>query len=252
MSWRVIADEGHREPRRNLALDEALARCADGGRVLRLWRNERCVVLGRFQLREAELDLAACRELGVPVLRRFTGGGAVFHDPGNLNATLVLGRDDPLVRERTSHGLLPGVYGALLEPLAAAVRSLAGEAAADERAVWLRGRKISGVAAWLGAHAVLIHATLLVDSDLEALDRVLSGPGAPGDPRWERTRSRRVPVTSLTREKIGGIDRIEPAILAALGVGADRATGFTAAERGAADRLLAERYSRALWHAEGR
>ena len=157
------------------------------------------VVVGRSQIADAEVDADACRQLGVPVLRRFTGGGAVFHDPGNLNVTIVLRRDDPRLVDRPSLARVPGLYQLLLEPLAAAVSSLGVPARATERDVLVDGAKVSGVAALIGRRALLVHGTLLVDADLATLERVLDGPGAPGDPRWERTRSRRVAVTSLAR-----------------------------------------------------
>jgi lipoate---protein ligase len=255
--WRVLPDDGERDPIENLAREEALAACAGGVPTLRLWRSARCVVLGRAQLAEAEVDMAACRDLGVPVLRRFTGGGAVYHDPGNLNVSAIVARSDEMVRSRTARGLIPGVYGLLLGPMAVAIRSLDVAAVADDRALWVSERKISGVAAWLGTRAILVHATLLVDADLAVLARVLAGPGAPGNPRWERTRSKRVPVTSLAREgATTDPAAVDAAVIeaftgtAALGIGA--AGRLTETEQATATRLMAERYSRPLWHAEGR
>ncbi|WP_433333138.1 lipoate--protein ligase family protein [Spirillospora sp. CA-294931] len=114
----VIVD-GTRDPAWNLALDEALARSgearsttrpgpvrppstrppgprsaprdrASGGfPLLRVWQNDPCVVVGRFQSVGDAVDLAACASDGVRVVRRFTGGGAVYTDPGTLNFTLV-------------------------------------------------------------------------------------------------------------------------------------------------------------------
>ena len=95
---------------------------------------------------------------------------------------------------------LPGLYRLVLAPLAAAVRSLGVAAELTDRDIVAAGGKLSGVAAWLGGRALLVHATLLVDADLDALARVCNGPGAAGDPRWERTQSRRVRVTSIARE----------------------------------------------------
>lgn len=253
IAWRVLADDGQREPRVNLARDEALARCADGSPTLRLWRSDRSVVLGRSQLAEAEVDARACRDLDVPVLRRFSGGGAVYHDPGNLNVTLVVGREHPLVRAWIRRGPLRSLYGVVLEPLASVLRRIGVAATASDRSVWIGGRKVSGAAAWLGSRAVLVHATLLVDADLWALERVLAGPGAPDDPRWARTRSRRAPVTSLARE---GILPPDPAVIATAIVAAFTGGGavpgsLTADERTMAERLFVERYAHPAWHATG-
>jgi lipoate---protein ligase len=261
--WRVLPDDGERRPRLNLAREEALSACSHGVPTLRLWRNDRCVVVGRAQIVGAETDAAACREFDIPVLRRFTGGGAVFHDPGNLNVSVIAARDDAAVRAALGLGLA-GLYALVLGPLAQAVRALAGGATnvtTDERAAWIGDGKVSGVAAWLGSRAVLVHATLLVDSDLALLERALAGPGAPGNARWEHTRSRRVRVTSLAREGLAtNPDTVDAAVIAAFtgeagGTGAACATAgdlFTPEEQAATAGLLAERYERPEWHLEGK
>jgi lipoate-protein ligase A len=63
-----------------LALEEALVRACPPVPVLRVWQNPPCVVIGRAQQAAREADLAACAAAGVPVLRRASGGGAVYHD----------------------------------------------------------------------------------------------------------------------------------------------------------------------------
>lgn len=82
------------DPRRNLACDEALGdnfEAADGGEVLRLWEPAGYfVVVGYSNRVTAEVNVAACEERGIPILRRFSGGGAVLQGPGCLNYTLVL------------------------------------------------------------------------------------------------------------------------------------------------------------------
>lgn len=288
MTWRLLPDDGERDPRTNLAREEALARivASDPGAstpVLRLWRNAACVVVGRFQLPAAEVDVNAARALGVPVLRRFTGGGAVYHDPGNLNVSLVLRPDDPWLLERPEARRLPGLYRLLLDPLATAVRAMGVPARATERdlvaetsgayPLWQASgaspagdRKVGGVAAWLGGRALLVHGTLLVDADLDALDRVCAGPGAPGNPRWERTRSRRVAVTSVAREleargdPVPTAGAVDLAVVAAFeAAGAEglagrfmtEPTAWTEPELAAADRLRSDRYEVAAWHESG-
>ncbi len=255
-AWRYLPDDGTRDPRLNLAREEAVARhvAADPAApapVLRLWRNARCAVVGRFQLAAAEVDLAAAATLDAPVLRRFTGGGTVWHDPGNLNVSVVFRPEDAVLVCDPSLSRLPGLYRLVLAPLAAAVRSLGVAAEMTQRDITAPGGKLSGVAAWLGGRALLVHATLLVDADLDALARVCNGPGAAGDPRWERTQSRRVTVTSLARE-LGGTPAwadIEAAVLAAFGADPAHRSELTPVEAAAAERLLGDRYSDPAWHA---
>jgi len=254
-TWRYLPDDGERDPRTNLAREEAIARhvAADPAAstpVLRLWRNAPCAVIGRFQLAAAEVDLAAAATLGAPVLRRFTGGGTVWHDPGNLNVSVVLRPEDAVLTEDPALRRLPGLYRLVLAPLAAAVRSLGVAAELTERDIVAPGGKLSGVAAWLGGRALLVHATLLVDADLDALARVCNGPGAAGDPRWERTKSRRVGVTSIARElgTAPAAPDVEAVVLAAFGAEAAARSVFTSAEGAATERLLADRYGVAAWH----
>lgn len=267
---RYIADDGQREPMCNLAVDEAIARTAGPEPVLRLWRNDRSVIVGRFQLTDAEVDRASAEELGVPVYRRFTGGGAVFHDAGNLNISLVVGRDHPLIAGRLGRRH-EALYGPILEPLAAAMRSVGIQAEPSPRGLMVRGRKIGGVAAWVGARSVLVHATVLIDADLVTLRRVLAGPGAPGNRRWELTRSRPAAVTTVALE----LDRVpatghrattgsalhavvDGAVVnafatTACGPRADpiQADPLRADELAAAADLFWNRYSTPAWHTNG-
>ncbi len=139
--------------------------------------------------------------------------------------------------------------------------SLGVRAEATERDVLVDGAKISGVAAWMGRWSLLVHGTLLVDADLATLERVLEGPGAPGDPRWERTRSRRSIVTSLalaldgtgsraTRETLGAA--AEAAVVAQVADANGRRGWVTDEEAATARELVRARYGQAEWHRTGR
>ena len=265
-TWRLLPDDGERDPRRNLAREEAVARhvAADptaATPVLRLWRDDPAVVIGRFQLGAAEVDLEAAAALGAPVLRRFTGGGTVWHDPGNLNVSVILRPEDALLAAEPELRRLPGLYRLILAPLAAATRALGVRAVrVTERDVVVDRpdtsvAKLSGVAAWVGGRALLVHGTLLVDADLDALRRACAGPGAPGDPRWERTKSRPAIVTSIARE-LAAADRPVPtpaavdlAVVAAFGAAVEPAP-WEPGELAAAARLIADRYADPAWHAD--
>ncbi len=253
-AWRLLDEPGGFPPL-NLAREEAIARAARLP-TLRLWQNSRCVVLGRYQVREAEVSLAHCAAARVPIYRRFTGGGAVYHDAGNLNISLILPRNSFPLSCQPALARVPQVYSLVLTPLASALRSMGLQPQASPREVLVANRKISGAASWLGHDSVLVHATLLLDADLETLGRVLDGPGDPGNVRWEKTRSRRSPVTSLAREGVlnAASSRVRLAVISAFAahwsVGVE--TGkMSAPEILLANRLLAVKYSRSAWHASG-
>src|SRR5215470_14929222 len=86
----VVPDQPSTDPAANLALEEALVRAIPPAPLLRVWQNEACVVLGRGQRLEREVNVAAAAAAGVPVLRRASGGGTVYHDLGNLNVTMAV------------------------------------------------------------------------------------------------------------------------------------------------------------------
>jgi len=266
-TWRLLPDDGERDPRVNLAREEAVARhvAADptaAAPVLRLWRDAPAVVIGRFQLGAAEVDRAAAAAFGAPVLRRFTGGGTVWHDPGNLNVSVVMRPEDALFVDDPALRRLPGLYRLVLDPLAAAATALGvtGVRATERDLVVDRpdgsAAKLTGVAAWLGGRALLVHGTLLVDADLDALARACAGPGAPGDQRWERTKSRRATVTSIARElaaagrPVPSPAAVDLAVLAAFAAEDPVPSSWNAMELAAADRLLADRYANPAWHAD--
>lgn len=80
--YRTITDD----PYENIAMEKSLFR----ERELFLWVNRDCVIAGRNQNLYAEADLSYAKEQGILPVRRYTGGGCVYHDHGNLNYSFVL------------------------------------------------------------------------------------------------------------------------------------------------------------------
>ncbi|HEX6739337.1 MAG TPA: lipoate--protein ligase family protein [Vicinamibacteria bacterium] len=159
-------------PRENLALDESLFREleAGGGECLRFWESPApFVAVGRGGRIEEEVDLAACADAGIPVLRRASGGGAVVLGPGCLCFALVLrheGRPDLRDVARS--------YERLLDPIAAAL-ALPGLARVGSDLA-LGGRKVSGNAQLRGRLGLLHHGTLLHGFERSLLPRLLREP----------------------------------------------------------------------------
>ena len=76
------------DPRFNLAAEEYFLKTGDE-EIRMLWQNDRSVIIGKNQNAWAEVNLPYVEREGIPVVRRLSGGGAVFHDPGNVNYTFI-------------------------------------------------------------------------------------------------------------------------------------------------------------------
>lgn len=172
MGWRLLWASWP-DPELNLAFEWALLELARDGRcpsTIRLWINPPCVIVDRLCRSLPEVKLDACARLGLPVLRRPTAGGAVYHDDGNLNWTLLARREDLPVDvrwPREAEALAGEAILALLSELGLEGRLEPG------KGIFVGDCKVSGMAIYLGREAIMVHGTLLVSADLEALRAVL-------------------------------------------------------------------------------
>lgn len=164
----VFVETGSTEGAVNLAFEEYfLKNEVVDDTVLMLWRNRPTVVVGAYQNTLEEVDMDYAMRGGIDVIRRSSGGGAVYHDLGNLCFTFIAKAEDFSNLD----------YGMFLTPVAEALEKLGMPTEISGRNdLTFRGRKISGSAVRLYRNKVLFHGTLLYDSDLEALGRVLAVP----------------------------------------------------------------------------
>lgn len=160
----LYLETGSTDPCVNLAVEEHILTHRTEGDWLLLWQNENTVVIGLNQNAAEEIDRDYIEKHHVNLVRRTTGGGAVYHDLGNLNYSFITDLGDPgeLSIERFT------------EPVCRALRGMGLDARTSGRNdILAQGKKVSGVAQRIYKNRVLHHGTLLFDSDLGVLSAAL-------------------------------------------------------------------------------
>lgn len=156
----VLSHDFH-EPAFNLACEEYFLTKTSLD-IFILWRNGPSVIVGRNQNAQAEIDPEYVRAEGITVTRRITGGGAVFHDLGNICYTFITAHDGPIDFVR------------FCAPMVSTLRGMGLDARMTGRNdIQIGGKKISGTAQTVKAGRVLHHGTLLYSADLGKLSRAL-------------------------------------------------------------------------------
>ena len=152
-------------PYENLAVEEyLLSRVREDESILYLWQNDKTVVIGKNQNPYLECDLHALECDGGFLARRLSGGGAVFHDLGNLNFTFL--SPNKLFDKDIQTDIV-----------LSALKKLGFEAQASGRNdITADGKKISGSAYCRGKNASFHHGAILVDTDIQSLSKYLTVP----------------------------------------------------------------------------
>ncbi len=152
-----------KNPYYNLAVEEYLFRNSEDN-VIILWQNEPTVVIGKNQNAYAELNLEYIKEKGINIARRITGGGAVYHDTGNVNFSFIAVNSESTEIDFKSY----------TEPIIEALSKMGVKATLSGRNdILVDERKISGNAQYNAGGRVLHHGTLLFSSDFSVLSEAL-------------------------------------------------------------------------------
>ncbi|MBU1048845.1 lipoate--protein ligase family protein [Candidatus Bipolaricaulota bacterium] len=245
---RLLTDLVPTEPAWGLAIEEVLLDSARKERVetIRIWQNQHAIILGRAQSLAAEVDVARALEQDIPILRRISGGGTVFHYPGNLNVSVFANK-----RSKTSD--VASVFAFFGQSLSNALASfLPVHVSCQDNGLYLNGKKVGGAAQARRGSAVLYHSTILVQPSPVPMEQLLRamGPGycASGiasRPRAMMTLSEHVSRSIEPQELV---QPIVHALACALGVGVRPGT-LTAQEIECAEQLKKTKYGSPTWNA---
>ncbi|MDR1379555.1 MAG: lipoate--protein ligase [Synergistaceae bacterium] len=159
-----VIENRNTKPQYNLALEEYLCLRAarEESRFFMLWRNEPSIIVGRFQNTLEEINTSFVEERHIHVVRRNSGGGAVYHDLGNINYSFVMPDSGDFD------------FAFFTEPIIQALAILGVRAELSGRNdLAIEGKKVSGGAQYRRGGVMLHHGTLLYDADLEILSQAL-------------------------------------------------------------------------------
>lgn len=132
--------------------------------IFMLWRNDNAIIVGKHQNTLAEINLEVVREKNIKVVRRLSGGGAVFHDLGNLNFTFIVNAQDNKLVD----------FKKYTQPVLEVLNSLGVPAKFEGRNdLTIDGKKFSGNAVHVLRNRVLQHGTILFASEMADLSAAL-------------------------------------------------------------------------------
>lgn len=247
--WRIL-DHSCESVFQNLALEETLAQSTSWNEfrpTVRLWVDPPAVIVGRFQDVKTEVDTAICEQNDVQIARRFTGGGAVFHDEGNLNLTAVTKRT-----QRIPPTKLHEKYSSIVMD---ALGKLGVKASFfPPNSILVSGRKLSGGAAALGNHFTFWHSSILISTDTDLLERVLLPSRKMTLTRFIRSRWQQVTTLQAVLRKPVRIEEVKHQLARSLetilGISLE-IDDLRSDEKERLASLHAQKYSSAQWNLYG-
>ena len=185
------------DPYFNMAMEEHFLKNFSDN-VFILWRNEPAIIVGKHQNSLAEINVDFVKEKGIKVVRRLSGGGAVFHDLGNINFTFIENRSKPDFEKFT-------------RPILDVLQKLDIDARFEGRNdLTIGGQKFSGNAIAVWKNRTLEHGTLLFSSEMADLSAALKvNPLKFEDKAVKSTRSRVTNISDHLKQDISVVQFLD-------------------------------------------
>ena len=229
------------DPRFNLALEQYVFDRLDKGHdYFMLWRNDNAIIVGKHQNTAGEINAAYVREKGIRVARRLSGGGAVYHDLGNVNFTFIV----------NGGNLGAFDFASFCKPVVRALASLGVTAEINGRNdMTIDEKKFSGNAQYCKRGRVMHHGTVLYDSNLSVVGQALVVPKDKIESKGLKSvQSRVTNVKSYMREDIPAERFIRELRDAMFRENAMTPYALTEADRAAVQKLRDDVYSTWEWN----
>ncbi len=230
-----------RNPYFNLALEEYALRYLPKDRsYFMLWQNDPAIIIGASQNTLEEINPVFVKRNGIHVVRRRSGGGAVYHDQGNLNFSFIT--------DRAGHGDFD--FEKFTVPVIRTLHKIGiGSAFSIRNDLVIKGRKFSGNAQYVSKDRMLHHGTLLVHSNLDHLQSALSVSKDKIQTKGiHSVRSRVTNISEHLGERIP-VEQLKALLLAAITEEEKEIIEYRLAARdlSAVHRLMHNRYQRRDW-----
>ena len=237
----IYLESSSTNPCYNLALEEYVFEQMDRSQsYFMLWQNDNAIIVGKYQNTAEEINREFVEARGIRVVRRLSGGGAVYHDRGNLNFTFITDQE----------GFADFNFRAFTRPVLQALEELGVRASFTGRNdLVLEGRKFSGNSQYARHGRVLHHGCIMLDSDLDTLRDALQARDAKFTSKSVKSvRSRVTTINDHAPRKIA-MEEFKSALKRQVFAGNDITEyRLTEADQEAVRTLMREKYETWEWN----
>ena len=237
----IFIESKSKDPYYNLALEEyAFNELGPEHDVFMLWQNSNTIVIGKNQNATEEINADFVEAKGIKVARRLSGGGAGYHDQGNLNVTFIAKSD----------GSLDYDFKGFVQPIIDALGELGVKAEFQGRNdIAIQGKKISGNSQYVKAGRIMHHGCIMLDSDVEKVEGALKVKAAKFKSKSVKSVRSRITTINQEADRRISMEEFKEAIKARVFAGEEvEEYKLTASEETKVKKLAEEKYSTWQWN----